>query len=90
MSSFDSVVEAYGLMYRAKISVLLKNSSHTSLPDDGRSISRISAEKHYDQDMMNSENSTHNCVGTEKFQGDAAGGSKLIEQTAFRPFLSWL
>ena len=24
---------------------------------------------------------THNCVGTEKFQGDAAGGSKLIEQT---------
>ena len=24
----------------------------------------------------------HNCVGTEKFQGDAAGGSKLIEQTS--------
>ena len=23
---------------------------------------------------------THNCVAIEKFQGDAAGGSKLIEQ----------
>ena len=29
---------------------------------------------------------THNCVGTEKFQGDAVGRSKLTEQTSFYSF----
>ena len=36
------------------------------------------------QDPIKQTN-THNCVGIEKFQGDTAGGSKLIEQT----LLSW-
>ena len=36
------------------------------------------------QDAIKQTN-THNCVGIEKFQGDTAGGSKLIEQT----LLSW-
>ena len=37
-------------------------------------------EKSCDQDAIR-RTKTHNCIGREKFQGDAAGGSKLIEQT---------
>ena len=58
MLSFDSVTEAFGLIYPRPSGENFSFVSHT-LPDDGRSISRNVAEKHDSRhDSENSMNTT--------------------------------